>query len=110
MHEYKRLVEAAANIDPRIHLLVLLGGSAGLRRGEIMSLKWTDLDIKRRSIHVLYTDDGDALTNKIVRVWFERAQGAAGLEVTGAIHRLRHTFCSMLASEGGSSRVGQRSG
>ena len=52
MHEYKRLVEAAANIDPRIHLLVLLGGSAGLRRGEIMSLKWTDLDIKRRSIHV----------------------------------------------------------
>ena len=53
-----------------------------------------------RGERVLYTDDGDALTNKIVRVWFERAQRAAGLEVTGAIHRLRHTFCSMLASEG----------
>jgi len=35
-----------------MHLLVLLGGSAGLCRGEIMSLKWTHLDIKRRSIHV----------------------------------------------------------
>jgi len=57
---------------------------------------------KQRNLRdrVLTTDDGGALTNKIVRTWFERAQRAAGLEVTGAIHRLRHTFCSMLASEG----------
>lgn len=146
VHEYRRLVDAAAKVDPRIHVLVLLGGSAGLRRGEIMALKWSDLDIKRRMIHVqrsvwrgrkvneihetvpkggkgrkvmmtgelaaalaksrnlrdriLTTDDGQGLTNKIVRTWFERAQRAAGLEVTGAIHRLRHTFCSMLAAEG----------
>jgi integrase len=146
VHEYRRLVDAAAKLDARIHVLVLLGGSAGLRRGEIMALKWSDLDIKRRIIHVqrsvwrgrkvnevhetvpkggkgrkvtmtsevaaalsksrnlrdrvLTTDDGGALTNKIVRTWFERAQRAAGLEVTGAIHRLRHTFCSMLAAEG----------
>ena len=38
--------------DPRIHLLVLLGRSAGLRRGEIIALRWTDLDLKRRIIHV----------------------------------------------------------
>jgi integrase len=140
------IVDAAAKLDAQIHVLVLLGGSAGLRRGEIMALKWSDLDIKRRIIHVqrsvwrgrkvnevhetvpkggkgrkvtmtnevatalsksrnlrdrvLTTDDGGALTNKIVRTWFERAQRAAGLEVTGAIHRLRHTFCSMLAAEG----------
>lgn len=146
VHEYRRLVDAAAKADARIHVLVLLGGSAGLRRGEVMALKWTDLDIKRRSIHVqrsvwrgrkvneihetvpkggkgrkvgmteelaaalskhrnlrervLTTDDGQGLTNKIVRMWFERAQRAAGLVVTGAIYRLRHTFCSMLASEG----------
>lgn len=43
---------------------------------------------------------GTELTNKVVRVWFERAQRKAGIEVTGAIHRLRHTFCSMLAAEG----------
>jgi integrase len=144
--DYRRLVEAAVKLDARGHLLVLLGGSAGLRRGEIMALKWTDLDIKRRIIHVqrsiwkgrkvaevhetttkggkgrkvrmtselaaalakhrnlqervLMTEDGGALTNKIVRRWFERVQRAAGLEVTGAIHRLRHTFCSMLAAEG----------
>lgn len=143
--DYKRLVEAAAKIDPRVHLLVLLGGSAGLRRGEIIALKWTDLDIKRRIIHVqrsiwwskdgqrhetvpkggkgrdvdmtatladafksgrnlrervLTRDDGTELTNKVVRAWFARAQKRAGLEQTGAIHRLRHTFCSMLAAEG----------
>jgi len=40
------------------------------------------------------------LTNKIVRSWLSRAQRAAGVEETGAIHRLRHTFCSMLAAEG----------
>jgi integrase len=143
--DYKRLVEAAAKVDPRVHLLVLLGGSAGLRRGEIIALKWTDLDIKRRIIHVkrsiwwskdgqrhetlpkggkgrdvdmtqaladalkaarnlrervVTRDDGTELTNKVVRLWFSRAQRVAGLEQTGALHRLRHTFCSMLAAEG----------
>jgi integrase len=139
--EYQRLVEAAQKIDARIHIMVLLAGSAGMRRGEIMALKWSDLDLKRRLIQVqrsiweghetvpkggkgrvvdmtssladalgkhrhlrgervLYADDGRALTNKIVRSWLSRAQRAAGIEVTGAIHRLRHTFCSMLAAEG----------
>jgi integrase len=150
VHEYKRIVEAAQKLDPRIHLLVLLGGSAGLRRGEIIALKWTDLDLKRRIIHVrrsiwwgrehvrhetvpkgskgrdvdmtaqlaealkrhrnlqervLTTDDGQDLTNKIVRAWFERAQRLAGFEVTGAIHRLRHTFCSILAAEGAPAKA-----
>jgi integrase len=145
-HEYRRLADASARLDPQIHLLVLLGGAAGLRRGEMMALKWTDLDIKRRTIHVqrsiwrgrkvaevhettpkggkgrkvtmttelatalskqrnlrervLTQDDGTPLTNKLVRRWFERAQRTAGLEVTGAVHRLRHTFCSTLAAAG----------
>ena len=139
--EYKRLVEASQKIDARIHIMVLLAGSAGMRRGEIMALKWSDLDLKRRLIQVqrsiwerhetvpkggkgrvvdmtssladalakhrhlrgdrvLYADDGRELTNKIVRSWLSGAQRAAGIAVTGAIHRLRHTFCSMLAAEG----------
>lgn len=48
--EYRRLVDAAA--DRRTLLLVLLGGSAGLRRGEIRALRWTDVDIARRQISV----------------------------------------------------------
>ncbi len=50
--EYRRLQEAAAAIDPRVGLLVLLGGDAGLRRGEIIALEWTDLDLERRTLHV----------------------------------------------------------
>src|SRR5207253_2838217 len=46
-HEYERLVDGAASIDPRIHLFVLLGGDAGLRCGEIIALEQTDVDLKR---------------------------------------------------------------
>ena len=43
--------------------------------------------------------------NKTVRRWLELAQKRAGVEVTGAIHRLRHTFCSLLAAEGAPPRA-----
>lgn len=52
-HEvYRDIVEAAAKISPEHKVLVLFAGSAGLRRGEIRALKWTDLDLKRGLIHV----------------------------------------------------------
>lgn len=50
--QYDCLVEAAEKLDPRIHLLVLLGGDAGLRRGEIISLEWTDVDLTRGQLTV----------------------------------------------------------
>jgi site-specific recombinase XerD len=53
-----------------------------------------------RGPRVLYTDDGREVTDRIVQLWYARAQRMAGLDVSGGIHRLRHTFCSMLASEG----------
>lgn len=52
VHDYRRLVEGARLCGFRILVLILLAGSAGLRRGEIQALKWTDLDLKRRLIHV----------------------------------------------------------
>lgn len=50
--EYERLVAAAAQLDPRIELFVLLGGDAGLRCGEIIALEQTDVDQKRGILHV----------------------------------------------------------
>jgi integrase len=50
--EYGRLLEVAHKLDARIELVVLLGGDAGLRRGEILALEWSDLDFPRRTIHV----------------------------------------------------------
>ncbi len=51
-HEYRRLIEAAAKLSSTHLVLVLLAGSGGLRRGEIIALKWSDLDIPRRAIAV----------------------------------------------------------
>ena len=40
------------------------------------------------------------LSSRIVRNWMTQAQRRAGLETTGGIHVLRHTFCSHLAIAG----------
>jgi integrase len=50
--EYRRLVEVAAKRDPRALIIVLLGGDAGLRLGEIEGLEWTDVDFGRALLKV----------------------------------------------------------
>jgi integrase len=49
--EYERLVEAARS-DAKTYLVVLLGGEAGLRCGEIMALEWTEIDLHKRQLSV----------------------------------------------------------
>ena len=50
--EYRRLVAAAEKIDLRTLVVVLLGGDAGLRRGEIIGLRWCDVDFARRQLQI----------------------------------------------------------
>lgn len=50
--EYEKIVAAAERLDPRIHILVLLGGDAGLRPGEIRALQWTAIDLRRRLLTI----------------------------------------------------------
>jgi integrase len=50
--EYERLVEAASVLGWREKLTVLLGGEAGLRRGEITALEWTDVNLEKRQLSV----------------------------------------------------------
>jgi integrase len=54
--EYKGLVTAAKSTDARAHLVVLLGGEAGLRCGEMMALEWTDVDPSKRQLCVQRSD------------------------------------------------------
>lgn len=49
--DYRRLVDEA-KARRRVLVLVLLGGSAGLRRGEIRALRWSDVDLERRQLRV----------------------------------------------------------
>jgi integrase len=53
-----------------------------------------------RGERVLYSDDGEELTPKIVRMWVMKAERKAGLPETGRVHKDRHTFCSHLAMAG----------
>jgi integrase len=49
---YERLTEAAAKVELRTLVVVLLGGDAGLRRGEMLGLRWSDVDFHRRQLVV----------------------------------------------------------
>jgi len=49
---YENIVTSARELDPRAYLTVLLGGEAGLRRGEITALEQNDIDFARGFLHV----------------------------------------------------------
>jgi len=49
---YERLVGAARELGWRAELIVLLGGEAGLRLGEITALEWRDVDLDKRQLCV----------------------------------------------------------
>ena len=50
--DYERLLDAARKVSPRVALMVLLAGDAGLRRGEILALRQIDVDLKRGLLRV----------------------------------------------------------
>ena len=66
---YERLVSTAQGLDPRAYLVVLLGGEAGLRCGEMMALEWGDVDLVKGQISVQRSDwKGHVTTTKGGRV------------------------------------------
>src|SRR5437899_11993288 len=46
--EYERLLQAATSLDRTTQVIVLLGGDAGLRGGEMMAREWRDVDLQTR--------------------------------------------------------------
>jgi integrase len=50
--DYDRIVASAKTIDPTTLLIVLLGGDAGLRCGEMIALEWADADFSKRQLCV----------------------------------------------------------
>jgi integrase len=62
--EYERLVGAAER-EPQAQIVVLLGGEAGLRCGEMMPLEWTDVDLTKRQLRIERSDwNGHVTTTK----------------------------------------------
>jgi integrase len=54
--EYERLLIVAQKRGSDTYLMVLLGGDAGLRLGEIVALEWTDVDFHARRLTVQRSD------------------------------------------------------
>ena len=53
---FERLVDTARETDWQTHLIVLLGGEAGLRCGEMLALEWPDVNLKTRQLCVRRSD------------------------------------------------------
>ena len=50
--EYERLLIVAEKRSAEAYLMVLLGGEAGLRLGEIVALEWGDVDLQARRLTI----------------------------------------------------------
>jgi integrase len=61
--QYERLVETASAIDRATRLVVLLGGEAGLRCGEMLALEWSDVDLNKRQLCVQRSDWNGQVTS-----------------------------------------------
>jgi len=62
--ERDALLEACTKSDwPALHTLVLMAISTGVRRGELVKLKWADVDLKAARAIVHETKNGDPIAN-----------------------------------------------
>ena len=50
--DFEALVDSAKRLGPMVYAMVLLGGEAGLRRGEMIALQQDDLDFRQGSIFI----------------------------------------------------------
>jgi integrase len=123
--EVQRLL---AQLSPHIKPVVICALHTGMRRGEILNLKWDDVDLKQRLLFIRDSKNGekreiplcDALAGVIrdlprgsdyvfclgdgrrmlrAREGFETAVKRAGI-LNFTFHDLRHTFASHLAMSG----------
>jgi len=92
------LVKSAATFKVAELVLILLAGEAGLRSGEVSALRWTDVDLAKREVHVRHN---------LVRGHEGTPKGgeARAVPMSG---RLCRALTQLKALEGGVGRVLRR--
>ena len=128
--EREEIVKLLANCTNKLKPIVVLALFTGMRRGEILGLKWHDIDVKRNIITLLDTKNGDKrevpmneqVKTALIRVrknpvspfvfcnekgepWHDiRKSFSTALGKSGItnfrFHDLRHTFASQLVMSG----------
>lgn len=85
--DYDALAEEADKLGRNAHLVVLLGGEAGLRMGEMLALEWKDVDFSKRQLHVRQSEwRGHVTVPKGGRTRFVPMT----VRLTEALQRYRH--------------------
>lgn len=51
--EFERLVATARALGPNEYVMVLLGGDAGLRAGEMIGIRWGDVDLRQARLTIV---------------------------------------------------------
>lgn len=77
--ERARLLEACkASPWARLYLLTLLALTTGARRGELVALRWRDVDMERKVAHIGRTKNGDPKALPLVPAVIEQLQRFRG--------------------------------
>ncbi len=101
--EEKRLLEACTDNHVRLKPIILCAIDAGMRRGEILSLKWEDIDFEHSKITVKATK---TLEHPQVRMTARLSEELAGLYEAGSaglvfsIMNVKRSFRSALEAAG----------
>jgi integrase len=103
--EYEQLVDTAQSTDPNTYLIVLLGGDAGLRCGEMMALEWRDVDLQKRQICVERSEwKGHVTTPKSNRLRYVPLTA----RLAAALRSARHLRSARVLCQGDGSPLTQR--
>lgn len=77
--ERERLLAACkASKWPRLYLLVLLALTTGARKGELLGLRWSDVDFDHATLHVGRSKNGDPKVLPVVPAALEQLRAFAG--------------------------------
>lgn len=93
-----------AACDAEIRPIVTLALLTGMRRGEIVNLRWDDIDLVNGVIHVLKTKSGEAreipIAPKLKALMDSLDRGAGGMVFNISTRALNNHFCKALKLTG----------